>query len=94
MFALEHKTGLGSMVEAFAIEPDQPEVLPIMLHMTANTVGLSGRTAVGTGVVPGLAFQAMLNLDVALQAFEPACMRAEIVTSGTLGNSLQLLMRP
>jgi len=92
MFAFQRESSLSFVVEGFSIQTGKEKFLSVVLNMATRAVHLIGRLLVRFGVIPLVGLHAALDFCVAFQALEAPVSCAQIMTVGTLGHTLPLLV--
>ena len=92
MRAFQHKSGLGSVIEARAIQASEDKSTTVMFHMAAHTIDLSIQRLVGASVKARVGSDPPADFRVTIETLEAARTGAEIVARGAPGHTLQLLV--
>jgi hypothetical protein len=94
VFPFQGHAGFGRVIETLTLQPDERELLAVVVRMASRTVRFAGGTLVFVGMKTHMSIQPALNLNVTLEALEAARPPAwpEVVARGTFRYAFILLM--
>jgi hypothetical protein len=92
VLSLQSEFREAAMSEFLTIQLGEWKLPPVVLQVAAGAINLGGGNVVGAGVITNMLLHPPANFSVAIQAFQAACAKAEIMTRRAFGGTLQGLV--
>lgn len=94
VFAQKRKSCQAVVGKGGLVNLSDLELPAIVFQVAADAIDLPAAGVVGARMIALFRVQTLLDIRVAIQAFETLGAQTEVVTGGALGGPFQVLMRP